>query len=149
MNSPSSIQFSSVSCALKKLLLVIGRRKTNFLEIFQDQKSLLWAITRNSKGQNFLSWYILIFPVLRWEILTCRFIVNFKNPERKHFSRDSIYSTASFHQKNYCLMVVSSLVPKFFTAIWYPFCRRLLRSADVTFLKTGWWNSNVQTSWSH
>ena len=37
----------------------------------------------------------------------------------------------------------------FFTDIWYPFCRRLLRPAGVTFLKTDWRNSNVQTSWSH
>ena len=28
-------------------------------------------------------------------------------------------------------------------------CRRLLRPAEVTFLKTGSWNSNFQTSWSH
>ena len=34
---------------------------------------------------------------------------------------------------------------------WYlhPLFRRLLRPTDVTFLKTGWWNSNVRTSWSH
>ena len=37
---------------------------------------------------------------------------------------------------------------QFFTDIWYPFCWRLLRPVDVTFLKTGCWNSNVQTSWS-
>ena len=35
---------------------------------------------------------------------------------------------------------------QFFTDIWYPFCWRLLRPAYVTFLKTGWWNSNFQTS---
>ena len=29
-----------------------------------------------------------------------------------------------------------------FTNIWYHFCRRLLRPADATFLKTGWWNTN-------
>ena len=38
---------------------------------------------------------------------------------------------------------------QFFTNIWYPFCWRLLRPAYVTFLKTGWWNSNFQTSWTH
>ena len=27
------------------------------------------------------------------------------------------------------------------------FCWRLLRPVDITFLKTGWWNSNVQTFW--
>ena len=27
---------------------------------------------------------------------------------------------------------------QFFTDIWYPFCRRLWRPANVTFLKTGW-----------
>ena len=36
-----------------------------------------------------------------------------------------------------------------FTNIWYPFCWRLLRPADVTFLKTGWWNSNIRTSRRH
>ena len=39
----------------------------------------------------------------------------------------------------------------FFTDIWYVctnFCLRLLSPADVTVLKTGWWNSNVQTSWN-
>ena len=38
---------------------------------------------------------------------------------------------------------------QFFTNIWHSFCRWLLRPADVIFLKTGWWNTNVQTSWSH
>ena len=38
---------------------------------------------------------------------------------------------------------------QFFTDIWYPFCRRLLRPAYVNFLKTGWWNSNIQTSRTH
>ena len=34
---------------------------------------------------------------------------------------------------------------------WYLilFCLRLLRPADVTFLLTSWWNSNVHNSWSH
>ena len=35
---------------------------------------------------------------------------------------------------------------QFFTDIWYLFCQRLLRPAYVTFLETGWWNSNFQTS---
>ena len=35
---------------------------------------------------------------------------------------------------------------QFFTDIWYTFCPRLVRPACVTFLKTGWWNSNAQTS---
>ena len=34
--------------------------------------------------------------------------------------------------------------PIFFNNIWYPFCQRLLRQADATFLKTGWWNTNGQ-----
>ena len=38
---------------------------------------------------------------------------------------------------------------QFFTDIWYPFCRRLVRPAYVTFLKTDWCNSNFQTSWTH
>jgi hypothetical protein len=29
-----------------------------------------------------------------------------------------------------------------FTNIWYPFCRRLLRPANATFLKSYWWNTN-------
>jgi hypothetical protein len=38
---------------------------------------------------------------------------------------------------------------QFFTDIWYLFCWRLLRSGYVTFLKTGWWNSNDRTSEIH
>ena len=38
---------------------------------------------------------------------------------------------------------------QFFTDIWYPFCWRLLRPADVIFLKIGWWNTNFFNSWSH
>ena len=38
---------------------------------------------------------------------------------------------------------------QFFTDIWYLFCLRLLRSGYVTFLKTGWWNSNDHTSRIH
>ena len=33
---------------------------------------------------------------------------------------------------------------QFFTNIWYPFWKRLLRLVCFTFLKTGWWNSNAQ-----
>ena len=36
-----------------------------------------------------------------------------------------------------------------FTDIWYPFCQWLWRPAYVIFLKTGWWNSNFRTSWTH
>ena len=42
-----------------------------------------------------------------------------------------------------------SLKIQYFTDIWYSFCRRLLRPADVNCLKTGWWNTKVQSSWSH
>ena len=38
---------------------------------------------------------------------------------------------------------------QFFTNIWYSLCLRLLRPANVIFLKAGSWNTNVQTSWSH
>ena len=38
---------------------------------------------------------------------------------------------------------------QFFTDIWYFFCQRLLRPADVISFKTGWWNTKVQSSWSH
>ena len=37
---------------------------------------------------------------------------------------------------------------QFFTDIWSSFCWRLLRTADVIFLKTDWWNTNFQTSWT-
>ena len=73
-------------------------------------------------------------------------------------SMASMTSSASFHQKNTdhdggiipgtkmtndgpFLWNGSSKIP-FFTNIWYPFCRRLLRPASATFLKTGWWNTN-------
>ena len=36
---------------------------------------------------------------------------------------------------------------QFFTIIWHPFCLRLLRPADATFWKTGWWNTNGQPLW--
>jgi hypothetical protein len=39
-----------------------------------------------------------------------------------------------------------SLKFQFFTDIWYPFCRRLLRPAFATFLKTGCKYQNVITS---
>ena len=38
---------------------------------------------------------------------------------------------------------------QFFANIWDSFCRRLLRPEDVIFLKTGWWNTNIRSSWSH
>ena len=38
---------------------------------------------------------------------------------------------------------------QFFTNIWHPFYWRLLRPADVVFLKPGWWNTKFFTSWSH
>ena len=77
-------------------------------------------------------------------------------------SMASMTSTASFHQKIYLswwldhpwhpndqywpLFVEWIIKIPFFTDIWYPFCRRLLRPADVTFLKTGGWNSNAHYS---
>ena len=75
-------------------------------------------------------------------------------------------STASISSKNLLILIVrSSLAPKLWKSV--PFCgmdhqksnfllisvtlsfgvfRRLLRPADFTFFKTGWWNSNVHTS---
>ena len=41
-------------------------------------------------------------------------------------------------QKSNCLLMYDTT-----------FCWRLLRSAYVTFLKIGWWNSNGKTSWTH
>ena len=77
-------------------------------------------------------------------------------------SMSSMTFTASFHQTNYCswwldtpwqangpfLWNGSSKI-QIFTDISTFFCQRLMRPGDDTFLKTGWWNSNVQTSWSH
>ena len=73
----------------------------------------------------------------------------------------SMTFTASFHQKILILIVWSSLAPTWPIILlvewiiknpnfhWYlnPLCQRLLRPANVTFLKTGWSNSNFQTSW--
>jgi hypothetical protein len=80
-------------------------------------------------------------------------------------SMASMTSTASFHQKNYwswwfdhplhpndqyqSLLWNGLSKIQFFTNIWYSLCLRLLRPADVIFLKAGSWNTNVQTSWSH
>ena len=47
-----------------------------------------------------------------------------------------------------CLWNRSSKI-QFFTDILYLFCWKLLRSGYVTFLKTGWWNSNDRTSGIH
>ena len=74
----------------------------------------------------------------------------------------SVTSTASFHQKNthpdgWIILTTKmtntssylrnrSSKIQFFTDIWYPFCWRLWRPAYVNFLKTGWWNSDFQTS---
>ena len=66
----------------------------------------------------------------------------------------STASTALFSQKKLpdpdCLIILATKMTntgpllwigsskiQFFTDIWYPFCRRLLRPAYVTFLKTG------------
>ena len=77
-------------------------------------------------------------------------------------SMASMTSTASFHQKFYWSWWLDhswhpndQYWPLFLEWIiknpnfhWYllPFCRRLLRSADITFFKTGCWNYNIQTS---
>ena len=67
-----------------------------------------------------------------------------------------------FHQTNYCswwldtpwqpnhhywsIFVEWIIKNPNFQWYLYFFCRRLLRSADIIFLKTGWWNSNIQIS---
>ena len=38
---------------------------------------------------------------------------------------------------------------KYHVEFWGIFCRRLLRQTDVNFSKTGWWNTKVQSYWSH
>ena len=40
-------------------------------------------------------------------------------------------------------------IMKYHIEFLHLFCQRLLRPAHVIFLKTGWWNTNVQSSWSH
>ena len=40
-------------------------------------------------------------------------------------------------------------IMKYQVEFWHLLSWRLLRPAYIIFLKTGWWNSNVQTSWSH
>ena len=74
----------------------------------------------------------------------------------------SMTFTASFHQKNYwswwldtpCQpnhqywsFFVEWIIknPNFYWYLYF-FCRKLLRSADIVFSKTGWWNSNIQIS---
>ena len=45
--------------------------------------------------------------------------------------------------------VVLSRIMKYHIDFLHLFCQRLLRPAHVIFLKTSWWNTNVQSSWSH
>ena len=48
-------------------------------------------------------------------------------------------------EKNIFWVELSNIILNFGTF----FCRKLLSPANVTFLRTGWWNTNFQTSWSH
>ena len=80
-------------------------------------------------------------------------------------SMASVASTALFHQRTFwswwldhpwiqndqnCSLFVELIIKNpFFNDIWYLCCQRLLRPADITFSRTGWWNSNVHTSWTH
>ena len=96
-----------------------------------------------------------------WQIKICKINFVWKwfcNPEIGRFLE--LQGVSYWNGQNWMaliLMVGSSLAPKlsnpvpscgmdhqksiFFTDIWYPFCQRLLRPANVTFLKTSWWNS--------
>ena len=69
-------------------------------------------------------------------------IKKFTNPEGLIISSTQLTNASPF------LWNGSSKI-QFFTDIWSPFCWRLLRPADVIFLKTGWWNTIFFTSWSH
>ena len=69
------------------------------------------------------------------------FIKNFTDPHVLIIPSTQMTNTCPF------LWHGSSKIP-FLTNIWYSFCRRLLRPADVIFLKTDWWNTNVQSSWT-
>ena len=80
-------------------------------------------------------------------------------------SMASMTFTASFHQKHYLLwwldhpwhqndqyrsLFVEWIIKNpIFHWYYHYFCWRLLRPVDVTFLKTGGWNSNAHYSWSH
>ena len=70
------------------------------------------------------------------------FIKKFTHPDRWITPTTNMTNTSSFLRNR------SSKI-QWFTDIWYPCCQRLWRPAYVIFLKTGWWNSNFQTSWTH
>ena len=74
-------------------------------------------------------------------------------PRQPHFIRRStdpdgmiIPSTQITNTSPYLWKCWSKI--KFFIDISYSFCQRLLRSANVIFLKTGWWNANFQPYWT-
>ena len=70
------------------------------------------------------------------------FIKKFTHPDGWIIPTTKMTNTSSFLRNR------SSKI-QWFTDIWYPFCQRLWRPAYVIFLKTGWRNSNFQTSWTH
>jgi hypothetical protein len=66
------------------------------------------------------------------------------NQEFTHFDSWIIPSTQKTNTSPILLSGSSKI--QFVADIWYHFCRSLLRPAYGTFLKTGRWNSNFQTS---
>ena len=68
------------------------------------------------------------------------FIKTFTDPDAWIISSTKMINTCPFSQNR------SSKI-HIFTSIWYSFCWRLLRPANATFLKTGWWNTNGQPLW--
>ena len=70
------------------------------------------------------------------------FIKKFTHPDGWIIPTTKMTNTSSFLRNR-----LSKI--QWFTDIWYPFYQRLWRPAYVIFLKTGWWNSNFQTSWTH
>ena len=99
----------------------------------------------NSKTWMTLKSSVVIFqalePLLSQWPRQPHFIKKFTHPDGWIIPTTKMTNTSSFLRNR------SSKI-QWFTDIWYPFCQRLWRPAYVIFLKTGWWNSNFQTSWT-
>ena len=92
-------------------------------------------IKLNSRTWMTLKSPIMIFQAL--EPLQPHFIKIFTDPDAWIISSTKMINTCPFSRNR------SSKI-QCFTNIWYSFCWRLLRPANATFLKTGWWITNGQ-----
>ena len=119
---------------------------------FTKQTSWSWWLDHpwhqnDQYGPLFVEW-IIKNPIFHWYLIP--FLLEAVEASRCHFFENWLMQ----YKFSYCTQMTNaspflwngSSKIQFFTDIWYPFCRRLLRPAYVTFLKTGWWNSNFQTS---